>query len=117
MGGDLKSTLDKWVKLLSWLPHPYNLVDHLLKFSFSRTKEHMTLKHEMLHNELWPIVVYSNDDLGLTLTYFAAKSNFVPYAFKLGKSMCIIHQTKTCSTIEGYAALFIFTGVVRSETQ
>ena len=33
--------------------------------------------------------IYSNDDLGLTLTYFRARSNLVPYAFvwEKGKTM------------------------------
>ena len=30
----------------------------------------------MLHRGLLPIIVYSNDDPGLTLTYFTARSNF-----------------------------------------
>ena len=76
----------------------------------------MILKHEMLHNGLGPIVVYSNDDLGLTMTYFAAESNLAPYAFKLGKGICIMHQSKICSPCEGYAALFSCTGMVRPET-
>ena len=35
--------------------------------------------------------VYSNDDPGLTLTYFTGRSNFVPYAFvwEKGKTMDI----------------------------
>ena len=35
----------------------------------------------MEHWGLGPIKVSSNDDLGLTLTYFMARSNLVPYAF------------------------------------
>ena len=60
-------------------PCPY-MVKTLKKF-FSRTKWPMTLKLGMQH---WVIVYYqicSNDDLGLILTYFTARSNLVPYAF------------------------------------
>ena len=41
----------------------------------------MTLKLGMQHFVLKYYKVYSNDDLGLTLTYFMARSNFFPYAF------------------------------------
>ena len=41
----------------------------------------MTLKLGMLHWVLEFYQIYSNDDPGLTLTYFKAKSNLVPYAF------------------------------------
>ena len=34
---------------------------------------------------LQPIIVCSNDDLGLTLTYFTARPNFVIWAFLLEK--------------------------------
>ena len=58
--------------------------DHIwykpLKF-FSRTKRPMTLKLGMPHRVLEYYQVCSNDDPGLTLTYFTARSNFVPYAF------------------------------------
>ena len=48
---------------------------------FSGTKGPMTLDLGMYHWGLGPIKVCSNDDLGLTLTYFTARSNLVPYAF------------------------------------
>ena len=41
----------------------------------------MTLKLGMLHRVLEYYQSCSNDDPGLTLTYFTAKSNLVPYAF------------------------------------
>ena len=41
----------------------------------------MTLKLGMLHRVLEYYQVCSNDDPGLTLTYFTARSNLVPYAF------------------------------------
>ena len=49
----------------------------------------MTLKLGMQHRMLEYYQVCSNDDPGLTLTYFTARSNLVPYAFvcKKGKTM------------------------------
>ena len=41
----------------------------------------MILKPGMQHRVLEYYQVYSKDDLGLTLTYFTARSNLVPYAF------------------------------------
>ena len=47
----------------------------------SGTKKPMILKLGMQHFVLKYYQVYSNDDPGLTLTYFMARSNLVPYAF------------------------------------
>ena len=49
----------------------------------------MTLKLVMQHRVLEYYQVYSNDNLGLTLTYFIARSNLVAYAFvwEKGKTM------------------------------
>ena len=49
----------------------------------------MTLKLVMQHWVLEYYQVCSNDDPGLTLTYFMARSNLVPYAFvwEKGKTM------------------------------
>ena len=41
----------------------------------------MTLKLGMQHQVLEYYKICSNDDSGLTLTYFTARSNLVPYAF------------------------------------
>ena len=41
----------------------------------------MTLKLGMQHRVLKYYQFYSNDDPGLTLTYFTGRSNLVPYAF------------------------------------
>ena len=41
----------------------------------------MTLKVGMQHWVLEYYYICSNDDPGLTLTYFTARSNLVPYAF------------------------------------
>ena len=53
---------------------------------FSRTKGPMTLRLGMYHWGLGPIIVCSNDDPRLTLTYFTARPNLVPYAFILEKN-------------------------------
>ena len=57
-----------------------------IKKSSSGIKRLMTFKLGMQHRVL---EVCSNDDPGLTLTYFTARSNLVPYAFiwKKGKMM------------------------------
>ena len=49
----------------------------------------MTLKLSMRHRVLKYYQICSNDDPGLTLTYFTARSNLVPYAFvwEKGKTM------------------------------
>ena len=52
-----------------------------LKIFFSGIKQPMTLKVGMRHRVLKYYPICSNDDPGLTLTYFTAKSNFIPYAF------------------------------------
>ena len=54
---------------------------NLKKIFFSRTQRPMTLKLGMQH---WVLEYYqdcSNDDPGLTLTYFTAMSHSVPYSF------------------------------------
>ena len=50
---------------------------------FSTTERPMTLKLGMQHHMLEYYQIYSNDDPGLTLTYFMARSNLVLYAFIL----------------------------------
>ena len=52
-----------------------------LKIFFSGTKRPMALNLGMHHRVLENYQVCSNDDPGLTLTYFTARSNLVPYAF------------------------------------
>ena len=52
-----------------------------LKIFFSRTKRPMTLKLYIQHRTLEYYQVCSNDDPGLTLTYFTERSNLVSYAF------------------------------------
>ena len=55
---------------------------NLKKFS-----SQVTLKFGMQHWVLKYYQVCSNDDPGLTLTYFMARSNLVPYAFVWGKKV------------------------------
>ena len=52
-----------------------------LKIFFPGTKRPMTLKLGMQHRVLEYYKIYLNDDPGLTLTYFTARSNLLPYAF------------------------------------
>ena len=68
----------------------------------------MTLKDDMQHRVLEYYQVWSNDDFELTLTYFMARSNFVPYAFvwEEGKTMdfletIVVYDTKVgrCSQL------------------
>ena len=47
----------------------------------------------MQHRMLEYYQIYSNDDPGLTLTYFTARSNLVPYAF-------ILENDKTMDFLE-----------------
>ena len=55
----------------------------------------MTLKLGMQHRVLEYYQVCSNDDPGLMLTYFMARSNLVPYAFvwEKGKTMYFSETT------------------------
>ena len=54
---------------------------NIKKIFFSGTKRLMTLKLGMQHQVLEYYQLSSNDDPGLTLTYFTARSNLVPCAF------------------------------------
>ena len=74
----------------------------------------MTLKLGMHHWVLEYYQVYANDDPGLTLTYFAGRSNLVPYAFvwEKGKSMdisetIVAYDVKVgrCSSLNEYMDL------------
>ena len=48
---------------------------------FSGTTGPIAMKLGMWHWGLWPIIVCSNDDPGMTLTYFMPRSNLVTWAF------------------------------------
>ena len=54
-----------------------------LKIFFSGTGKLISMKLGM--SDLKPIIVCSNDDPGVTLTYFTAMSNLVTSAFLLEK--------------------------------
>ena len=49
----------------------------------------MTLKLDMQHRVLKYYQTCSNDDSGLTLTYFTARSNLIPFAIVLEKGKTI----------------------------
>ena len=52
---------------------------------FSRTGSPMMLKLGMHHQRLKLYKVYINDDPGLTVTYFTARSNWVACTYDWGK--------------------------------
>ena len=54
---------------------------------FCGTKGPVNLGFGMQHQGLGPNKVCSNDVLRLTLTFFTARSNFLPYAFYMGKTL------------------------------
>ena len=62
---------------------------NLKKNLLLRNERPMTLKLGMQHRVLEYYQVYSNNGLGLTLTYFTAMSNLVPFTFvwEKGKTM------------------------------
>ena len=75
----------------------------------------MTLKVCMQHRVLEYYQVCSNDDAGLTLTYFTASSNLVPYAFVWEKNKTIdfsetivVYDVKVgrCSQLNEYMKLY-----------
>ena len=75
----------------------------------------MTLKLGLCHQVHEYYQFYSNDDPGLTLTYFMARSNLVPYAFEWekGKTMDIsetfvVYDVKSgrCSKLNKYINLY-----------
>ena len=56
----------------------------------------------MQHQGLLPIIVCSNDDPGVTLTYFTAKSNLVIYAFLWEKVKTVdFSETIAASDLKG----------------
>ena len=52
-----------------------------LKIFFSGTGTPISTKLGMYYRGIQPIIICSNDDPGVTLTYFTARSNLVTYAF------------------------------------
>ena len=70
----------------------------------------MTLKLGMQHEVLEYYQVCSNDDPGLTLTCFTARSSLIPYAFiwEKGKTMDFSETIAVCNlklATDDYAAL------------
>ena len=56
----------------------------------------------MQHQGLLPIIVCLNDDRGMTLTYFTARSNFITYAFLLEKVKTVdFSETIAASDLKG----------------
>ena len=85
----------------------------------------MTWKVDMQHRVLEYYQVCSNDESGLTLTYFMARSNFVPYAFvwEEGKTMdfsetIVVYDIKVgrCSHLNEYMKLMSTKGQGHSLT-
>ena len=77
----------------------------------------MTLKLGMQHRVLKYYQICSNDDPGMNLTYFMARSNLVPYAFvwEKGKTMdfsetVVVFAIKDgrCSQLKVYMNLYEF---------
>ena len=75
----------------------------------------MTLKVGMQHWVLEYYQVCSNDDPGMTLTYFTARSNLVPYAFVWEKvkqwifsETIVVYDIKVgrCSQLNEYMKLY-----------
>ena len=62
---------------------------NLKRIFFSGIKRPMTLKLGMQHRVLEYYQVCSNDDAGLTLTYFTARSNLIPYVVVWEKGKAI----------------------------
>ena len=73
--------LGHMTKMASMLIYGKNQKKKKKKIFFSGTKRPMTLKVGMHYWVLKYYQVYSNDDPGLTLTYFAARSNLASYPF------------------------------------
>ena len=57
----------------------------------------MILKLGLQHHGLKLYKFYINNDPGLTLTYFTARSNLVAYTFEWGKVLQTHLMGKTCS--------------------
>ena len=87
---------------------------NLKKIFFTGIKRPMTLKLSKQHWVLEYYQIYSNDDPGLTLTYFTTRSNLVPCAFvwEKGKTMDFsetIVVVCRCSELNVYMNLYAYT--------
>ena len=74
---------------------------NLNKISLFGTKRPITLKLAMQYRLIDYYKIYSNDDTGMILTYFTAKSHFCPYALngKKDKNDMFVYDIRvgTCS--------------------
>ena len=73
---------------------PINGKNH--KNFFSGTGGPISTKLGVYHQGLWPIVVYINHGLGLTLTYFMARSIWLHRLFNEKKNEIIEFFRKFC---------------------
>ena len=73
--GERKFVWGVWVTWPRWPPGLYG--KNSLKIFFFGTKGPMTLGLSMQHQRLRPNKICSNDDLGLTLSFFLARSNLI----------------------------------------
>ena len=101
MGWGNKS-LFKWSRSLDQDGCHAHIVKTFKKI-FSGTKRPMTLKLSMQHHVREYYQVCSNDDLGLTLTCFMARTNLVPYDFvwENGKTMDFSETVVVCDVKVG----------------
>ena len=88
---------------------------NLKKIIFSGTERLMTLKVGMQHwvLEYYMYQIISDEDPGMTLTYFTARSNLVPYAFIQVKQWIfsetiVVYYIKVgrCSQLNEYMKLY-----------
>ena len=74
-------------------PHSLNISSEtagpISQISYGASMGWGTASGGLRHRVLKYYQVYSNDDPGLTLTYFTARSNLVPYAFVWEKGKTI----------------------------
>ena len=54
----------------------HHFAGHTLKIFFPGTTGQILMKFCMKHQRPKPFIMYANNDPGLTLTYFTARSNF-----------------------------------------
>ena len=95
-----------------WPPCPYMVKHYKI---FSGTKRPMTLKVDIQHRVREYCQICSNDAPGLTLIYFTARSNLVPYAFVWEKfktidfsETIVVYDIKVgrCSQLNEYMKLY-----------
>ena len=80
-----EKSLYKWSRSLDQDGRHAHILSKPLKYFFFRTGSPMILKLGMQHQRLKIYKLYINDDPGLTLTYFTARSNWVAHTIEWGK--------------------------------